>query len=252
MTSQLALDRAGLVHVRRAVPADRAALTRMFERCTQETRYRRFHGQVKAIPERYLAEALSGGPFHYALVGCTASVTDADERPGPDPGAPADEIVALASCRLTGEGAAELGLLIEDAWQRHGLGTRLLSDLVAHASRIGLRVLEAQLTADQSWVTSRLRRYGPCRLRSTWDGVLNTTVLLGEGQPAAVRPAIPQIPLSTGIARVRPGSRRQWIVVRVIACTAIHYPGVGRRPAQAGRRQGCCPGKGAAQAATGG
>jgi GNAT superfamily N-acetyltransferase len=170
----------------------------MFSRCTVETRYRRFHAPVKAIPWRYLAEALSGGAFHYALVACLSleERPAADALPGPDsavspdsggraaPGArhreSAGQIVALASCRLTEEGAAELGVLVEDAWQRRGLGTRLLRDLVTHASRTGLRVLEAQVLAEQAWVAGLLRPYGTCRLRATWDGVVNVTVRLAR------------------------------------------------------------------------
>jgi GNAT superfamily N-acetyltransferase len=153
----------------------------MFDRCTPSTRYRRFHGPVKAIPERYLADALSGSPFHYALVACPETVQDLNSGPGPDPGqrrGPGGGIVALASCRAVDEGAAELGVLIEDAWQRRGLGTRLIGDLAAHAANAGLRVLEAQLLAEQSWITRLLRPYGACRLHSTWDGVLNVTVRL--------------------------------------------------------------------------
>jgi GNAT superfamily N-acetyltransferase len=151
------------VSVRRAVPADREDLALMFGRCTAATRQRRFHGSVRVIPERYLAEALSGGPFHYALVACAE---------------PGGGIVALASCRLVAEGAAELGVLVEDAWQRRGLGTRLLGGLVAHARRAGVRALEAQLLAEQGWVTGLLRPYGRCRLRSSWSGVLSVTVRL--------------------------------------------------------------------------
>jgi GNAT superfamily N-acetyltransferase len=169
---------AGQVRVRRAEASDREALRQMFDRCSPRTRYRRFHGPVKAIPERYLAEALSGGAFHYALVACP-------EFPGSNRDAPSGGIVALGSCRTVGEGAAELGLLIEDAWQRHGLGTRLLRDLVTHAGRGGVRVLEAQLLAEQAWITGLLRPYGPCRLGPTGHGVLNVTVRLGEG--AALR-----------------------------------------------------------------
>jgi GNAT superfamily N-acetyltransferase len=161
---------AGRIEVRPAAPSDRAALTRMFERCTVQTRYRRFHGPVKAIPERYLADALSGGAFHYALVACAGRV--------PGPAARGERVVALASCRLVEEGGAELGVLIEDAWQRRGLGTRLLRDLVTHARQAGLRVLDAQLLTEQAWIAGLLRPYGACRLRSTWDGVLNVTVRL--------------------------------------------------------------------------
>jgi len=174
-----------LIRVRRAATADHLALARMFERCTLETRYRRFHGPVKAIPERYLADALSGSPFHYALVAGPGpgpvAVPALDPAAVSSPDTRAGGIVALASCRTVDEGAAELGLLIEDAWQRHGLGTRLLRDLIAHARRAGLRVVEAQVLAEQAWIASLLRPYGTCRVRSAWGGVLNVTVRLGAG-----------------------------------------------------------------------
>jgi GNAT superfamily N-acetyltransferase len=159
------------VDIRRAVADDRAAVCAMFARCSDETRYRRFHGLVKAMPERYLTDALSGTPFHYALVACPDLVVD--------PGDQDDSVVALASCRTVGEGVAELGLLIEDAWQRQGLGTRLLRDLVTYAAGVGLRVLEAQLLAEQAWIAGLLRPYGSCRLHSTWGGVLNVSLRLG-------------------------------------------------------------------------
>jgi len=161
--------------VRQAVTADRAALDQMFGRCTPQTRYRRFHGPVKAIPGRYLTEALAGGPFHYALVVSPGPGTGV----GDDPEA-CDRIVALASCRTVDEGAAELGVLIEDAWQRRGLGTRLVHDLVTHASQAGLRVLEAQLLAEQAWITGLLRPYGTCTRRHTRDGVLSVTLGLSR------------------------------------------------------------------------
>ena len=180
---------AAVISVRQAVPSDRDELARMFARCTLETRYRRFHAPVKAIPGRYLAEALSGSPFHYALVACpepaVAAMADADRIAGADSAVGAEGgtspggIAALASCRLVDEGAAELGLLVEDAWQRRGLGARLLGDLVAHANAAGLRVLRAQLLAEQAWIAGLLRPYGVGRLDSTWGGVLNVTVRLG-------------------------------------------------------------------------
>jgi GNAT superfamily N-acetyltransferase len=183
-----------LIRVRLARPDDREALAQKFDRCTLSTRYRRFHGPVKAIPERYLAEALSGSPFHYALVAFLEPALAAHTR------ALSGRIVALASCRLVEEGAAELGILVEDACQRQGLGTRLVDELVAHASHSGLSVLEAQLLAEQAWVTSLLRPHGTCRLRSTWNGVLNVTVRLAPTQPLVLGPLrAPQMP-QTGSA----------------------------------------------------
>lgn len=144
--------------VRQAAAGDRAALEAMFQRCTPQTIYRRFHGQVRAFPRAYLAEALAGAAAHFAIVACD----------GP-------RVVALASCRLAdpadsawdgvapgGSGAAELGILIEDTWQRRGLGRELVARLVAHADSLGLPELHAQVLTEQDWITRLLSPYGEC------------------------------------------------------------------------------------------
>jgi len=138
---------AGTCAVRRAAAGDRPALERMLARCTGQTRYRRFHGPVKVFPERYLTEALSGSPLHFALVAT-------DEGDG--------TVVALASCRAVDEGVAELGILVEDEWQRRGVGSYLLQEIVAYAGRTGLRALRAQVLAEQPWIVGLLRRHGSC------------------------------------------------------------------------------------------
>lgn len=147
---------AGTCSVRRAAAADRPALERMLARCTGQTRYRRFHGPVTAFPERYLTEALSGSPLHFALVACL------DEDAERDGTVVEGTVVALASCRAVDEGVAELGILVEDDWQRRGLGGDLLGEIVAYAARTGLRALQAQVLAEQPWIVGLLRRHGTC------------------------------------------------------------------------------------------
>jgi GNAT superfamily N-acetyltransferase len=143
------------VCVRQARAGDRPALEAMFARCTPGTVYRRFHGQLKSFPASYLTEALAGLPQHYALVACDGPHT-----------------VALASLRLdslyssgdpgTASASAELGILIEDSWQRRGLGRELLDRLVAHGDRAGIAVLCAQVLTEQDWIIGLLSRYGRC------------------------------------------------------------------------------------------
>ena len=157
--------------VRRAAAADRPALERMLARCTGQTRYRRFHGPVKVFPERYLAEALPGSPLHLALVAYLADdaavdgpVVDGPVVDGPVVDGPVVDgtVVALASCRAVDEGVAELGILVEDEWQRRGVGSHLLREIVAYAAGTGLRALQAQVLADQPWIVGMLRRHGTC------------------------------------------------------------------------------------------
>lgn len=162
---------AGTCSVRRAAAADRPALERMLARCTGQTRYRRFHGPVTAFPERYLTEALSGSPLHFALVACL------DEDAERDGTVVEGTVVALASCRAVDEGVAELGILVEDDWQRRGLGGDLLGEIVAYAARTGLRALQAQVLAEQPWIVGLLRRHGTCRVAGAGPA-LNVTLTL--------------------------------------------------------------------------
>jgi GNAT superfamily N-acetyltransferase len=144
-----------VVEVRRAREGDRLALTEMTGRCSAQTRYQRFHGHVTAIPARYLTEALAGLPDHLALVACAG--------PG--------HVVALASCRAVGDGTAELGVLVEDAWQRLGIGSALLGELVRHARFSGMSALTAQVLGEQSWIVGLLAGHGTC------DSVISRAVL---------------------------------------------------------------------------
>jgi GNAT superfamily N-acetyltransferase len=162
---------AGTCSVRRGAARDRPALERMLARCTGQTRYRRFHGPVTAFPERYLTEALSGSPLHFALVACPdedaegdGTVVDGTVVDGTVvDGTVVDGIVvALASCRAVDEGVAELGILVEDEWQRRGVGGYLLGEIVAYAASTGLRALQAQVLAEQPWIVGLLRRHGTC------------------------------------------------------------------------------------------
>jgi GNAT superfamily N-acetyltransferase len=130
---------------RRAGAEDRAALEAMFQRCSPTTIYQRFHGVVRAWPRAYLDEALSGSDMHYAVV-CYSG----------------REAIAQASYRVAEADSAELGILVEDAWQRRGLGGQLLGVIVAHAVASGIRVLRAQVLTEQDWIIGVLARHGPC------------------------------------------------------------------------------------------
>lgn len=149
------------VRVRHPAASDRAALEAMFARCTTATRYARFHGHTHAIPERYLAEALSGSPAHVAIIACADSRT----------------VVALASCRTVAAGTAELGILVEDSAQRQGIGRLLLRQLASHARRHGLTTPKAAVLHHQAWIIRLLREHGTCEAK-TGREVLDITLRL--------------------------------------------------------------------------
>jgi N-acetylglutamate synthase-like GNAT family acetyltransferase len=147
------------VRVQQATASDRPALAQMVSRCSEQTLVRRFHSYLRRIPEPYLTEALSGSPGHFALI------ARAGEK----------DVVALASCVAAGPGSAEVAVLVEDSWQRLGVGLLLLGQLVAYADQSGLPTLNASMLASQAWVLPVLGGYGTCE---AWlrDGVLEVTV----------------------------------------------------------------------------
>ncbi len=130
----------------------------MLSRCTVRTRSLRFLAPLPSFPEPYLTEALSGHREHFALVAATPA-----------------SVVALASCRAIAGGTAELAVLVEDSLQRQGIGACLLSRLIEHADRSGLRTLRATLLAEQAWIVRSLRAYGTCAAVIS-NGVLEVTV----------------------------------------------------------------------------
>jgi GNAT superfamily N-acetyltransferase len=107
-------DGAELV-LRRAVAADVDEVAALHERCSPESLHRRYLSGTRGPSWSQLARLLE--PHRgYALV-----ATDSDGR-----------VVALAN--LIGEGdIAEAAVLVEDGWQRRGVGTALLRRLVSLA-----------------------------------------------------------------------------------------------------------------------
>jgi GNAT superfamily N-acetyltransferase len=74
--------------------------------------------------------------------------------------------------------------LVEDAWQRRGLGGLMLDRLVAHAADHGIGALQAQMLTEQDWITGMLARHG------SWTsafgrGVREVTLHLGDSAAEA-------------------------------------------------------------------
>jgi GNAT superfamily N-acetyltransferase len=177
----------GLI-ARRAEPGDRAGLEAMFQRCTPQTVYRRFHGHLRAFPGRFLDEAIAGVPKHYALVACCGSrvvamaslvglagccLGDPDRGNGGGFGT----VAGFGASAHDGACAAELGILVEDEFQRRGLGRLLITRLAARAGELGLATIQAQVLMEQDWMLRLLGEFGRCE--STFQrGVREVTLHL--------------------------------------------------------------------------
>jgi RimJ/RimL family protein N-acetyltransferase len=156
------------ITVRRAEPADLAAARAMHARCGPQTLRARYHGPAEDA-HRYLGHLLD--PRH----GQTLLVEAEDCG-----------VVALGHL-LWDDEDAEIAILVEDAWQRRGIGLELVRRLAAMAADAGLAQVYAVTRASNTGMVATLRRLGLPLDYEVDDGVLVVTAHLAEaGQDAAL------------------------------------------------------------------
>ncbi|GLZ39446.1 GNAT family N-acetyltransferase [Actinokineospora sp. NBRC 105648] len=112
-------DGAGIV-LRPGTPADADAVADLHARCSAQTLFTRYHAGLRTLPRRWLHRLLQPprGTTLLALCGT--------------------EVVAMAQLIRTNDPAeAEISVLVEDSWQRRGLGTALITRLGALARAAG-------------------------------------------------------------------------------------------------------------------
>lgn len=127
---------------------DAGRLVDLFARCSEQSRYFRFHAakpRLRAAEAEYLAGA--DGQTRVALA---AIVTEEGE----------ERIVADARFDVVGEGEAEAALLIRDDMAGRGLGTLLLDRLLELAARAGVRRVLLDILPENRAMLALARRVG--------------------------------------------------------------------------------------------
>nr|MDT0656875.1 GNAT family N-acetyltransferase [Micromonospora sp. DSM 115978] len=158
--------------VRPATVEDLPAVQAMHDRCSTRTLRRRYLGSAGCPPAGRLRQLLdpAGG---ISLVAVAAW-----------PQSPAERVVAVAN--LLVEGAlGEVALLVEDAWQRRGVGSALLRRLVRHAGQAGYAALVAHTHADNVPMLRTLDRVGSPGPVDRDGALLTVTLPLAAPPPAA-------------------------------------------------------------------
>ncbi|MBY8864895.1 MULTISPECIES: GNAT family N-acetyltransferase [Streptomyces] len=137
----LTLPEGNAITVRRADATDLPEARRMHERCSARTLSRRYHGPV-GDADRYLNHLLSPR-FGRTLAAQTAS----------------GRIVGLGHLLWDGD-ETEVALLVEDEWQRRGIGAELLGRLVAMAAEAGCASVYAVTQASNTGMVTAMRGLG--------------------------------------------------------------------------------------------
>ncbi|MDG4864805.1 GNAT family N-acetyltransferase, partial [Streptomyces sp. T-3] len=157
------------ITVRRADTADVQAAKAMHERCSRRTLSLRYHGPV-GDADRYLNHLLS------PRYGRTLTVQTASGR-----------LVALGHLLWDGD-ETEVALLVEDEWQRRGIGAELLGRLVALAVEAGCDSVYAVTQAANTGMVAAMRGLGLPLDYQIEEGTLVITARLdgaGTRAPAA-------------------------------------------------------------------
>ncbi|MFD7447744.1 GNAT family N-acetyltransferase [Kitasatospora sp. NPDC059827] len=171
--SRLSLPDGTELLLRPAGPADKAAALAMHERCSPAALRLRYHGPVRDA-DRYLEHLLD--PRH----GRSLVVV-----------APDGKVLALGHL-MWDEDEAELAVLVEDAWQRQGLGLALLRRLTTVARSAGIGTAYAVTQAANTGLIAAMRRLAAPLDFHCEDGTLVITATLAAGAaPAAASAPVP-------------------------------------------------------------
>jgi len=150
--------------VRAATADDFDAVLRLHERSSATTRQRRYLGGVEAPSEARLRRLIepAGGLTLLAMQD--------------------DRAVAMANLVVEGD-FGEVAVLVEDAWQRRGIGTALLRRLIGYAQGSGLGALVAHTGVANVAMLRTLRRFGAGA--GDRDGAMLTVTLSVVGRQRA-------------------------------------------------------------------
>ncbi|UCB54961.1 MAG: GNAT family N-acetyltransferase [Thiotrichales bacterium] len=122
---------ASTVTIRTMEPADREIEQRFVRELSPQSRYYRFHSALKELTP-YMLERFThvNYPDEMALI---ATVAEGDDE---------QQIGVARYIRKPGSDTAEIAVVVADAWQGLGIGSRLLMDLRQLAIKAGIRRIE--------------------------------------------------------------------------------------------------------------
>ncbi|GAA4440425.1 hypothetical protein GCM10023148_47650 [Actinokineospora soli] len=170
-TAVIAANGAGIV-LREGRPSDADAVSDLHSRCSAQTLFARYHAGVRTLPRRWLHRLLQPPRGRTLLAVCGTSA------------------IGMAQVIRTNDPAeAEVSVLVEDSWQRQGLGTALITRLGAIARAGGHERLIAWCLPSESGFERAATASGlPVAVRRE-DGMVRVELAVRQERvtPATVR-----------------------------------------------------------------
>ena len=160
-----------LVRTRHAGDDDVAGVQELYDRCSPQTLEHRFHVPVRRVSPTLVGELVTPRRGWSML---------AEQG---------QEVVGHGCAAETSPEQVEIGLLVDDAFQGTGVGTRLMRDLAATAAQRGYRSLVCRVAPDNESVLPTVRRAGLPHVSAYVDEVVEIEVSLLEHPARLQEPA---------------------------------------------------------------
>lgn len=147
------------LQVRPVQPTDADAIRRMFSRLSPETIHRRFFTLLPSLDDRTLHRLVDvDHEWQEAVVAIVGR-----------------EIIGLASFHRWRDdpATADVAIVVEDAWQHHGIGRHMARRLARVAATRGVERLHADVLADNRSASGLIRRVASGSKARFADGTLS-------------------------------------------------------------------------------
>jgi RimJ/RimL family protein N-acetyltransferase len=148
LETHVTLTNERLVRIRALHSHEERSIRVLHARLSPRTRYLRFLSPIPALPD-VVVRRLACVDYRRRL----AMVAE-------DEGAGGAGVVALASFSAVDETTAEVAIVVQDDWQRQGVGTALVSTILDAAEKRGFNRFVATIATDNSIIRRLLDRFG--------------------------------------------------------------------------------------------
>jgi GNAT superfamily N-acetyltransferase len=154
------------INLLRPAASDTEAVLAMLVRSSRTSLFHRFHSFTDGAA--YYSASLRDRPIEQMLLAWCRSTC-----------------VGVADLGVSATGTVDLGVLVEDAWQRRGVGTRLAASLLDNARAHGVTTVHADVLGDDQFILRILRRIGPLTVSIEYGGFsIDIDLCSPPGQPS--------------------------------------------------------------------
>jgi len=165
LEDRLLLPNRGAIRLRPLRQSDVGVIGEFYRRLSPQTRYLRFASPMPDPPEALLRLITSVDDDRRLALIAESDIADGAE------------VVALGECAALDDHTAEVGFVVQDEWQRQGIGTALAMRTLGAAEVRGFDRFIAEMLAYNVGVRRLLDRVGVVVSTKTWRGMSEVTFL---------------------------------------------------------------------------